>query len=90
MARLRHSGHEDSVLDGVSPASLGDFGLIPSPLAGEGQGEGSVTSLPGAMSSHASMAWLRRAGHEGAALDGVSPASLGDFGLLPSPLGGEG
>lgn len=47
MALLRHSGREDSVLDGVSPASLGDFGLIPSPLGGEGQGEGAVTSLPG-------------------------------------------
>ena len=40
MARLRRAGHEDAVLDGVSPASLGDFGLIPSSLGGEGQGEG--------------------------------------------------
>ncbi len=47
MARLRRAGHEDSVLDGVSPASLSDFGLIPSPLGGEGQGEGWVTALPG-------------------------------------------
>ena len=47
MARLRRAGREDSVLDGVSPASLGDFGLIPSSLGGEGQGEGSVTALPG-------------------------------------------
>ncbi len=75
MARLRRAGHEGTALDGVSPASLGDFGLLPSPLGGEGQGEGSVTALPDAMPPHASMARLRRAGHEGAALDRVSALS---------------
>ena len=47
MAWLRHAGREGAALDGISPASLSDFGLLPSPLGGEGQGEGWVTSLPG-------------------------------------------
>ncbi len=66
MARLRHAGHEDSVLDGVSPASLSDFGLIPSPLGGEG----SVTALPG--ECRPTPQW-----HGFAAQDARTPSSTG-------------
>ncbi len=82
MARLRRAGHEGAALDGVSPASLGDFGLIPSPLGGEGQGEGSVTSLPGEcrprLNGTASPFRTR----------GRHPRQ--GFGFVPSPLAGEG
>ncbi len=60
---------------------------IPSPLAGEGQGEGVGNVIAWRMPPHASMAWLRHAGHEGAALDGVSPPLRGwasDFGKTRS------
>ncbi len=63
------------------------FAQIPSPLAGEGQGEGELTSFPGEMPANAWMAWLCHAGHEGAALDRVSPAlraGASDFGKTQS------
>ncbi len=68
MARLRRAGREDSVLDRVPPASLSDFGLIPFPPAGEG--EGSVTALPG--ECRPTPQW-----HGFAAQDARTPSSTG-------------